>query len=100
MDLDFVRSPYSGQGPRSAKKFFEGGLNAARWHSDFCCIEVGFSEGPNGSSLHTTIVPDQFEHVARIMMTADPQAAIRAFGAAMQEAEITRAQDESVSAAA
>ena len=61
--------------------------------NDFRYLELRFATNLNGqrSSLFSTgISPQHFEEVARMMMEADPQAAIRAFGAAMQTAEIQR----------
>jgi len=49
-------------------------------------------DGQKGSVYRVTIGQDEFKELASIMMSADPTAAIRAFGTAMQEApEIQKA---------
>jgi hypothetical protein len=46
------------------------------------------------------LAPEQFEELARLMVEADPQAAIRAFGAAMQDVEIQKREAVSSEAVA
>ncbi|MEA2891453.1 MAG: hypothetical protein QOI05_2246 [Bradyrhizobium sp.] len=53
-------------------------------------VRIAFATNPEGlrkQSYSVTIRPDDFETVAREMMKADPEKAIRAFGAAMQDFE-------------
>src|SRR5437762_8362370 len=95
MQLDFTRTPESSDS-YFAEKTFRGGLQAVRWDGDYWGIQINFSTNPTGrnhSNFRAVINPKQFEELARIMMEADPRAAIRAFGAAMQGAEVARIQD-------
>jgi hypothetical protein len=53
-------------------------------------IAFGFQTNPGGlrsSDFSGYIEPKQFEELARLMTKADLQAAIRAFGAAMQDCQ-------------
>lgn len=62
----------------------------------FRFLELRFATNPNGqrSSLFSSgIGPADFEELARMMMQADPQAAVRAFGAALQTAEVQRREE-------
>lgn len=51
-------------------------------------VVISFATNPGGmrkQSYAVTIRPSDFERVASEMLKADPEAAIRAFGAAMQD---------------
>jgi hypothetical protein len=51
-------------------------------------VRIGFDTNPDGekgSRYWITIGPDEFNELARAMMTAGPTPAIKAFGVALQE---------------
>jgi hypothetical protein len=53
-------------------------------------VRIAFATNPEGlrkQSYSVAILPDNFETVAREMVKADPEKAIRAFGAAMLDFE-------------
>ena len=55
-------------------------------------LKFGFTTNPDGdkqSTFHVRVDTDEFEYVAKEMMKADPQAAIKAFAAAIHDAKIT-----------
>jgi hypothetical protein len=91
MKLKFTRSPYE-EHSCFAEKFYDGHMCIWRFHDKSTgYLEIGFSTNPDGrrrSTFNAPIGPDQFEELARLMVEADPQAAIRAFGAAMKDVEI------------
>jgi hypothetical protein len=94
LKLSINRSPF-GEHSYFAEKTIAGSLLVSRVGrpSDFRYLEIRFVTNPDGqrSSLFSSaIVPEQFEEVARMMMEADPQAAVRAFGAVLQTAEVKR----------
>ena len=93
MKLEFTRSPYE-EHSYFAEKSYDGHMRL--WRSrDFSHLEIGFSTNPNGqrrSTFSAPIGPKRFEELARLMVEADPQAAIRAFGAAMKDAEIQKGE--------
>ena len=54
-------------------------------------IRISFATNPDGriqQRYQVVISPKDFEDVAREMLRADPEKAIRAFGAAMQDFEV------------
>jgi hypothetical protein len=56
-------------------------------------LELRFAtnaDGKNVGCFETAIYPRHFAELARMMVEADPEAAIHAFGAAMQTAEVER----------
>jgi len=56
-------------------------------------IGISFSTSPDGrhrSHFAAGIDPKKFEELARLMVEADAQAAIRAFGAAMLDVQIQK----------
>jgi hypothetical protein len=56
-------------------------------------------DGERGNVFRVTIGRDEFKELASAMMSADPTAAIKAFGAAMQEApEIQKAPQRAAAA--
>ena len=80
--VEVRRSPYSADGSPQADTKFKGYLQGWKgW------IQIGFTTGEqNRSEFDLSLLPDQhFNDLARAMMKADAVAAIRAFGAAMQE---------------
>jgi hypothetical protein len=46
------------------------------------------------SRFHTAIHPRHFAEVAQMMVEADPEAAIRAFGKAMENVHIEKRKDQ------
>jgi hypothetical protein len=101
MEIEFVRSPESSTEHRDERRF-KGRLYVMSWTQEQWGLEIAFSTNPMGddpkghdhSRFRAAIGPRQFEKLARIMREADPQAAIRAFGAAMRDVEIARAPSE------
>jgi hypothetical protein len=93
MPLKFTRSPYQ-EHNYSAEVSFDGQIYT-RPGDDF--IGIHFSTNPDGHNRNTFnagINPCQFEGLARLMVEADPQAAIRAFGAAMMDVEIQKPETD------
>jgi hypothetical protein len=92
--LTVIRQPLSGG--RFAKKSFEATLSVEhlgvsndeqRW------LDLTFAikpDGKHGSLFDLAIAPKDFADLARMMVEADPAAAIHAFGVAMQSADIER----------
>jgi hypothetical protein len=67
----------------SAWRDFEASLQEWAGH-----VLIAFStnpDGPKGSAYNVTIAPNEFGKMAQMMVRANPTAAIRAFGTAMQE---------------
>jgi hypothetical protein len=65
-------------------------------------IEIGFCSNPDGerrSTFEAYIVPDDFAELAKLMLKADPQAAIRAFGAALQDVSVQAVENSGEKAA-
>jgi hypothetical protein len=88
--LPINRSP-SSEHCLLAEKTLTGSLHVVKTPTDFRFIELSFETNPHGqrsSQFSAAISPSQFEDVARMMMEADAQAAIRAFGVVMQSAAI------------
>jgi hypothetical protein len=64
---------------------------AGQWY-----LSVAFITNPDGqkrSSFDGVISPDNFNDLAKEMMKVDPVAAIKAFGAAMQEIQAASIQE-------
>ena len=95
MQLKFTRSPYEDHS-YFAEKSCDGQTRIWRAETrgqSYGYLEIGFSTNPSGqrrSTFTAGIGPNQFEEMARLMIEADPQAAIRAFGAAMKDVEIQK----------
>jgi len=86
-----------------AEKTLAGSLHVVSMPNDFRFLELRFATNPDGrrSTLFSTgISAKHFEEVARMMIEADPEAAIRAFGTAMQAAQIQRREPNSSESAA
>ncbi len=93
MQLKFTREPYRDHS-YSAEVSFDGQLRVWREPS-YGYLEIGFStDGQRRNTFSAPIDPKQFEELARLMVEADPQAAIRAFGAAMQDVEIQKRETD------
>src|SRR5438128_2609606 len=62
-------------------------------------LQIRFATGGerNTSIFEGAIYPRDFASVAAMMVNADPEAAIRAFGKAMETAKIQRRDDQSAS---
>jgi hypothetical protein len=87
--LPVIRQPQSDHTYR-AEKSFEASLsvehavpNGVRW------LELRFGTN-GGSNFNLAIAAKDFVELARMMVETDPAAAIHAFGAAMQTAEVER----------
>jgi hypothetical protein len=95
MHLKFTRSPYEDHS-YFAEKSYDGQMRIWRTETrdqSYGYLEIGFSTNPNGqrrSTFTAGIGPYQFGEMARLMVEADPQAAIRAFGAAIKDIEIQK----------
>ncbi|MGY0574308.1 hypothetical protein ACTGJ9_027220 [Bradyrhizobium sp. RDM12] len=94
LKMSVLRRPLSDH-PYSSRKSFEGALSVdhngppndeQRW------LRFGFCDEPNGHLYAAAIYLRDFEKLARLMVEADPVAAIHAFGAALQAAPIERQQ--------
>jgi hypothetical protein len=89
MPLKFTRSPYKDHS-YSAEVSMDGQLYTRPGDG---YIGIHFSTDPdrhNRSYFSAGINPHKFEELARLMVEADPQAAVRAFGAAIQDVEIQK----------
>ena len=86
MRVEFRREPKSEHG-YFAKKDLDGFICAAQITQDYRCLRIGFETNPGGqgSLFNAYIASRDFGDLAKEMLSADPQAAIRAFGAALQE---------------
>ena len=93
MPLKFRREPYRDHS-YSAEMSFAGRMCAMSVDG---YIGIQFSTKPDGlrrSHFRAAIGPAKFEELARLMVEVDPQAAIRAFGAAMQDVEIQKRETD------
>jgi hypothetical protein len=91
MRLKVVREPYENDGGVSAffkRKEYDGVLHGDNFQVGFGgWLTIAFSTNPNGerrSVFSAVIHPRDFEALAMEMVKANPQAAVKAFGAAMQ----------------
>ncbi len=86
MRLSFQRGPKSDQHPRDVVDF-DGYLAPAELGKDVRALDIGFQDNPGGkgSAFKAYILSDQFGDLAKEMLKADPRAAIKAFGMALQE---------------
>ncbi len=99
MQLTFRRSPVE-EHSYFAEKSYDGHIRIWRLSHEKSCgyLEIGFTTNPDGqrrSAFSAGISPEQFEELAQLMVEADPQAAIRAFGAAMRDVEIQKLEADS-----
>jgi hypothetical protein len=91
MPLEFKREPYGGHSYRAAR-WFDGHMYAKSIDG---FIGIQFTTKPDGRSQFSAgIGPAKFEELARMMIEADPQAAVRAFGAAMKDIEIQKRETD------
>jgi hypothetical protein len=86
MRVNFCREPKSDHSI-FAKKDFDGYISPVKFTEDCKGLQIGFETNPGGqgSLFKGYIVSADFGDLAKQMLGADPQAAIRAFGAALQE---------------
>jgi hypothetical protein len=70
-----------------AKKDFDGYLSPVKFNEDCKGLQIGFETNPGGqgSFFKGYILSADFGDLAKELLRADPEAAIRAFGAALQE---------------
>jgi hypothetical protein len=76
-----------------AEKSYEASLTVVRMDDDNGCLGLRFATNPNGRKVNLfgmSIPARHFAELARMMVEADPAAAIHAFGAAMQTADVER----------
>jgi hypothetical protein len=88
--MSWVRTPRSG-GSFFQHAWFNGTLNYCT--DGWLSLEFVTS---GGSRFNGSIRQDQFAELAKEMVLANPEAAIKAFGAAMQTVEIPTPESESV----
>jgi hypothetical protein len=84
------------------EKSYDGQMRVWHEHS-YSYLEIGFSTNPDGirrCTFSAGIGPDKFEELARLMVEAEAQGAIRAFGAALQAVEIQKRETDSSGAVA
>jgi hypothetical protein len=94
MQLKFTRSPYKDHS-YSAEESMDGQIYT-RPGDGFIGIHFSTNADRRSRSYFSAgIGPNQFEELARLMVEVDPQAAIRAFGAAMQDVEIQKQEADS-----
>ena len=89
MPITVKREPFSTVGSYTAPTEYAG---AAVVFPELPAVCIQFDTNPGGqrrASYRISIHSGRFEELTRLMMKADPQAAIRAFGAAMQDFEYT-----------
>jgi hypothetical protein len=89
MPLQFKREPYKNHS-YSAVVSFDGQIYT-RLGDGYIGIHFSTNlDGRGRSYFSAGIGPSNFEDLARMMVEVDPQAAIRAFGAAMRDVEIQK----------
>ena len=94
-----IRSQRGSDSSWVTKKEYKGYLRVERItldypdHYGYLVILFGTNpDGQRGNTYDVRVFPREFAEVARAMMEADPTAAIKAFGAAMQDVpEISKA---------
>ena len=96
LKLSVRRAPLSDHS-YSAEQSFDATLSVGHMgvDDDRRWLELRFATNPEGRNVSLfglAIYPSDFAELARMMVEADPAAAIHAFGAAMQTAEIERRQ--------
>lgn len=75
------------------RKHYKAGLKADQIGEGPGWITINFATNPGGQRqqcYQLAIMPNDFETVAREMLKADPEKAIRAFGAAMKDFEASK----------
>src|SRR3954467_798610 len=98
MKISFIRkgsNSFSPFAPRYEYTMAFGAFPKDRRGDGF--IEFGFETNPKGkpsSSFCGSFCGEQFEELALLMVRADPQAAIRAFGTAMMEIKVEGSSDK------
>src|SRR6516165_5590810 len=79
------------------EKLVEATLLVDGWGPPQRWLSLTFVTSPDGvasSRFHTAIHPRHFAEVAQMMVEADPEAAIRAFGKAMENVHIEKRKDQ------
>jgi flagellar basal body rod protein FlgC len=86
MRLKFRREPKA-EHSYFAEKNFDGYICAVKITEDHRGLRIAFETNPGGqgSLFNGYIVSRDFVNLAKEMLRADPESAIRAFGAALQE---------------
>lgn len=86
--LVFARTPASGGTPRQRTEL-KGDIRIAEWplrKGYYVEIRHSTDAPERNADYHAAIGPEDFKMLASIMMAVDPYEAIKAFGAALQEA--------------
>lgn len=89
MRVSFSRSPKSENSPYAVADF-DGHLCPVKLSKEIRGLQIDFEDNPGGkgSYFNAYILSGDFGQLAREMLKADPQAAVRAFGTALQEVDI------------
>jgi hypothetical protein len=90
MEIEIYRSPGQGAGPYDSPVTFKGYLDHVSYPKNRHGVRLTFQTGfeCNHSDFEAIIWSECFASLAELMMQIDPDAAIRAFGAALQTAII------------
>ena len=88
MAIRATRSPFQSSNWRAEKSYDVGLIVDTPLGTPPGYIALGFVDRPRGNRYSVSIGPKNFKDLARAMMKADAQEAIKAFGAAMQEVDI------------
>lgn len=91
MRISFLRQPKSDHS-ESAKKDFDGLLRPWRLADSARGLSISFESNPDGqgSKFECVIASACFADLANEMLKADPEAAVRAFGTALQQFGLER----------
>jgi hypothetical protein len=94
MRVSFRREPKS-EHSYFAEKNFDGYVASAKITENHKCLKIGFATNPGGqgSLFSAYIMSTDFGDLAKEMLRADPESAIRAFGAALQEYGVEKSVD-------
>jgi len=98
MVLKAYRHPYQSHDDLLDREEYDAHLVVLRYVRDYRLMEIKFATNPNGLNRSRFTVPipsSEFGELAKKMIEADPQAAIKAFGAAIHDAKITVRRDDS-----
>lgn len=88
--LTATRSPF-GDDRYLSRVEYQAGIGVDTFGDGSKHVAIAFSTNADGErkqSYVVTLRPSDFERVVREMMGADPEAAVKAFGAAMQDFRI------------
>ncbi len=94
LKFNIRRSPFSDHS-YFAEKDIQASLFVENWNEDQKWLQLRFSTGTNArtSIFEGALYPHNFAVLPEMMMEADPEAAIRAFGKAMTAVKIQRRDD-------